>query len=218
MSAASQGSRDGRDATPAEGIGLRKALEAILLVIDEPVDVAVLAEVLQAEPEEVHATLEALRGEYAQADRGFVLREAAGGWRLYTDPAAQPVLERFVQHGRSGSLSQAALETLAIVAYQQPVTRGQISSIRGVDADGAVRTLLARGLIEEVGREQAPGQPLLYGTTSAFLEQLGLRSLEELPTLPDLDPGGPAPPEPEPGGYREARRALAVGRDRHRDG
>lgn len=211
MSASSHATAPG-----AAEVGLRKALEAILLIVEEPVEVAVLAEVAEADPDAVTATLHALAAEYAEADRGFVLREAAGGWRLYTDPATQPLLERFVQHGRRAALSQAALETLAIVAYQQPVTRGQISSIRGVDADGSVRTLLARGLIEEVGRETAPGQPLLYGTSRLFLEQLGLASLAELPSLPDLDPGGPAPPEPAPGGYRAARRALAAD-DRGRD-
>jgi segregation and condensation protein B len=187
---------------------LRKAIEAILLVVEEPVQPLQIAQVLEVATEEVLMTLRALRAEYLDSSRGFVLREVGGGWRLYTDPSAAPYAERFVIHGRSGRLSQAALETLAIVAYKQPVTRAQISEIRGVDADGAVRTLHARGLIIEVGRESSPGQPLLYGTTPAFLERLGLSSLDDLPLLPALSPAGPLPEEPTPGGYKTARREL----------
>ncbi|MGH8907464.1 MAG: SMC-Scp complex subunit ScpB [Egibacteraceae bacterium] len=186
----------------------RKAVEAILLVVEEPVGAGVIAQVLEVPTDEVDTMLRALRAEYVDDGRGFVLREVAGGWRLYTDPSAAPYVERFVVHGRSGRLSQAALETLAIVAYKQPVTRAAISEIRGVDADGAVRTLHSRGLIEEVGREPAPGQPLLYGTTAAFLEQLGLNSVEELPPLPSLSPAGPLPEEPAPGQYKAARRQI----------
>lgn len=186
----------------------RKAIEAILLVVEEPVDPVTLAQVLEAPTEEVVATLRALRAEYVDSGRGFVLREVGGGWRLYTDPGAAPYVERFVLHGRSGRLSQAALETLAIVAYKQPVTRSQISEIRGVEADGAIRSLASRGLVEEVGRDASPGQPLLYGTTSKFLEQLGLDGVDALPALPSMAPGGPPPPEPAPGGYKSARREL----------
>lgn len=187
---------------------LRKALEAILLVVDEPVDAVTLAQVLEAPTDDVTDTLTALAAEYAAQGRGFVLRRAGGGWRLYTDPGAAPYVERFVLHGRSGRLSQAALETLAIVAYKQPVTRATISEIRGVDADAAVRNLVSRGLITEVGREDSPGQPLLYGTTTLLLEKLGIEDLSELPPLPTLVPGGPLPPEPAPGGYKTARREL----------
>ena len=186
----------------------RKALEAILLVADEPVPAVTLAQVLEVATEEIVATLRALRAEYVDAGRGFVLREVAGGWRLYTDPGAAEYVERFVLAGRSGRLSQAALETLAIVAYKQPVTRATISSIRGVEADGAVRSLVARGLVHEVGRDPAPGQPLLYATTPAFLEQLGLDGLDQLPPLPQVRPGTPLPPEPAPGRYKAARREL----------
>ena len=189
---------------------LRKALEAILLVVEEPVDPTTLAQVLEVPTERVVAALRALRAEYVDAGRGFVLREVGGGWRLYTDPGAAPYVERFVLAGRSGRLSQAALETLAIVAYKQPVTRAQISSIRGVDADGAVRSLVGRGLIEEVGRDPSPGQPLLYGTTPAFLERLGLDDVRDLPPLPTFSPTGPPPPEPAPGQYKAARRELDV--------
>ena len=186
----------------------RKALEAILLVVDEPVDPNTLAQVLEVATDEVVAVLRTLRAEYVDQGRGFVLREVAGGWRLYTDPGAAPYVERFVLHGRSGRLSQAALETLAIIAYKQPVTRARVSEIRGVDADGAVRSLVNRGLVEEVGRETTPGQPLLYGTTSAFLERLGLTDVSQLPPLPDMTPNAPLPAEPEPGGYKAARREL----------
>ena len=195
-------------ADPAPDAETRKALEAILLVVDEPVDPNTLAQVLEIPTEAVVATLRELRSEYVDQGRGFVLREVAGGWRFYTDPGAAAYVERFVLHGRSGRLSQAALETLAIVAYKQPVTRARVSEIRGVDADGAVRSLVNRGLVEEVGRETTPGQPLLYGTTSSFLERLGLRDVSELPPLPDMAPDAPLPAEPQPGGYKAARREL----------
>ena len=192
----------------APDLQTRKALEAILLVVDEPVDPNTLAQVLEVPTEEIVATLRALRASYVDEGRGFVLREVAGGWRLYTDPGAAAYVERFVLHGRSGRLSQAGLETLAIVAYKQPVTRARVSEIRGVDADGAVRSLVNRGLVEEVGRETTPGQPLLYGTTHGFLERIGLTDLSELPPLPDLTPDAPLPAEPEPGGYKAARREM----------
>jgi segregation and condensation protein B len=203
------------------GPDLRKALEAILLVVEEPVDANTLAQVLEAPTEEVTATLQVLRGEYVDEGRGFVLREAGGGWRLYTDPGARAYVERFVVHGKSARLSQAALETLAIIAYKQPVTRAQISEIRGVEADGAVRSLVSRGLVTELGRDPAPGQPLLYGTSRSFLERLGLSHIDELPALPDLSSGGPLPAEPAPGGYKRARReldALSTGSPDGQDG
>lgn len=187
---------------------LRKALEAILLVVEEPVDANTLAQVLETPTEQVAATLANLREEYLQQGRGFVLREAGGGWRLYTDPGAAAYVERFVTHGKTSRLSQAALETLAIVAYKQPVTRAQISEIRGVEADGAVRSLVSRGLVVELGRDPAPGQPLLYGTSQSFLERLGLSDVSDLPGLPDLAPPGPLPAEPALGGYKSARAEL----------
>lgn len=187
---------------------VRKALEAILFVVEEPVQARLLAEVLELALEEVVGTLESLRRAYIDDQRGFVLREVAGGWRLYTAPDVAAYVEQFVLHGRSGRLSQAALETLAIVAYKQPVTRADVTEIRGVDADGAVRTLANRGLVEQVGRLDAPGQPALYGTTTAFLERMGLGSVAELPVLGELVPPGPVPDEPAPGGYRAARREI----------
>jgi segregation and condensation protein B len=187
---------------------LRLALEAILLVVDEPVPVDELAGVLEADAGEIVAALRLLRREYLDGGHGFVLREVGGGWRLYTAPRAAIYVERWVTRGRSGALSRAALETLAIVAYKQPVTRATISQIRGVDADGAVRTLLTRGLIEAIGREDTPGQPVLYATTTTFLEQLGIGSVAELPALGVFAPPGPPPDEPPVDGYRRARREL----------
>lgn len=190
---------------------LRLALEAILMVVEEPVPANMLAQVLEVGDGEVHEALRTLRREYLDHGHGFVLREVAGGWRLYTAPQAAAYVERWVTHGRTAALSRAALETLAIVAYRQPVTRALISEIRGVDADGAVRTLLARGLIAAVGRADTPGQPVLYATTTTFLEQLGIGSVEDLPSLGVFAPPGPPPDEPVAGGYKAARRQL--GRD-----
>jgi segregation and condensation protein B len=193
---------------------LVKALESLLLVAEEPAPIELLAATLEAEPVDVQATLRHLRRRYVDSGHGFVLREAGGGWRFATDPSTSAHVERFLVRGRSAKLSQAALETLAIVAYEQPVTRARVSEIRGVDADGAVRTLVNRGLVGEVGRADTLGQPLLYGTTTEFLERLGLGSLDELPPLADHDVSGPPPAEPPPGGYRQARRELdALGGD-----
>jgi segregation and condensation protein B len=191
---------------------VRLALEAILMVVEEPVPANMLAQVLELSDREVVDALRQLRREYLDHGHGFVLREVAGGWRLYTAPQAAAYVERWVTHGRSVALSRAALETLAIVAYRQPVTRAAISEIRGVDADGAVRTLVARGLIEAAGRADTPGQPVLYGTTAAFLEQLGIGSIDDLPSLGVFAPPGPPPDEPAIGGYRAARRTLGGAR------
>jgi segregation and condensation protein B len=173
--------------TPEE---VRPALEAILLVVDEPVAEVVLAQILERPTDEITAVLEALAAEYREQGRGFDLRRAAGGWRLYTRDEFAPYVERFVLDGQQARLTQAALETLAVVAYKQPVTRGRISAIRGVAVDGVIRTLLTRGLIEECGAEPDTGAHL-YRTTLLFLEKLGLNSLDELPPLapllPDLD-------------------------------
>lgn len=187
---------------------LRVALEAILLVVEEPVPAHTLAQVLETGADEVVAALRLLRREYFDHGHGFVLREVGGGWRLYTAPQAAAYVERWVTRGRSGTLSRAAMETLAVIAYKQPVTRATVSEIRGVDADGAVRTLLSRGLVEAIGRDDTPGQPVLYATTTTFLEQLGIGSVAELPALSVFAPPGPPPDEPAPGGYRQARRDL----------
>jgi segregation and condensation protein B len=163
-------------------VDLRGALEAILLVVDEPVSEIVLAQVLDVATDRINETLNELVAEYTENRRGFDLRRAAGGWRFYTRADFAQYVERFVLDGQQVRLTQAALETLAVIAYKQPVTRGRISAIRGVNCDGVVRTLLARGLVEECGSEPDSGA-FLYRTTTLFLEKLGLNSVDELPPL-----------------------------------
>lgn len=161
---------------------LRGALEAILLVVDEPVSELVLAQVLEQPAERVGPVLDEIAAGYTAAGHGFELRRAAGGWRLYTRPEYATYVERFVLDGQSVRLTQAALETLAVVAYKQPVTRSRISAIRGVNCDGVIRTLVTRGLVEECGTETDSGA-FLYKTTTLFLEKLGLNTVDELPPL-----------------------------------
>ncbi|HEV7712222.1 MAG TPA: SMC-Scp complex subunit ScpB [Asanoa sp.] len=161
---------------------LRGALEAIMLVVDEPVQEIVLAQVLEQPTDRVVAAMEAISAGYTEAGHGFELRRAAGGWRLYTRPQYATYVERFVLDGQSVRLTQAALETLAVIAYKQPVTRARISAIRGVNCDGVVRTLTSRGLIEETGTEPETGA-YLYRTTTLFLEKLGLDTVDQLPDL-----------------------------------
>jgi segregation and condensation protein B len=162
--------------------GLRSQLEAILLVADEPVPEIVLAQVLELPREEVGAAIRELAASYTEQRRGFDLREVAGGWRYYTRPEYAPVVERFVRDGQEVRLTQAALETLAVVAYRQPVGRAQVSAVRGVNCDGVIRTLTLRGLVEEAGTDQETGA-ILFCTTQYFLERLGLASLDQLPDL-----------------------------------
>ncbi|NUS71838.1 MAG: SMC-Scp complex subunit ScpB [Corynebacteriales bacterium] len=165
---------------------LRPALEAILLVVDEPVTEQVLAQVLEAPQADISEAVVRLADEYTQEQRGFELRNVAGGWRIYTREQYAPYVERFVLDGQQTRLTQAALETLAVVAYRQPVTRARISGIRGVNCDGVMRTLLARGLVEECGSDNGGGY--LYQTTPLFLEKLGLGSINELPPIAPLMP------------------------------
>jgi segregation and condensation protein B len=164
------------------------AVEAMLFVAEEPIPASEIAEVLEESPDLVEALLADLAGRLTERGSGLVLREVAGGWRLYTRPEAMPYLERFAATARVARLSKQALETLAVVAYRQPVSRAQVSEIRGVDSEHALRTLERRGLIDEVAKAPGPGQALLYGTTGLFLEKLGLRSLEDLPPLGDHIP------------------------------
>ncbi|WP_273651175.1 SMC-Scp complex subunit ScpB [Cellulomonas fimi] len=174
--------------------GALATLEAVLMVADEPIPAVRLASVLALPVAEVEALLVELaadyRGERGGRPRGFDLRAVADGWRIYSAPAYADVVGRFVLDGQTARLTQAALETLAVVAYRQPVTRGQVSAVRGVNVDGVVRTLTARGLVAEVGTEPTTGA-VLYGTTGYFLERMGVSSLDELPPLapylPDLD-------------------------------
>jgi len=168
--------------TPDSGPGLRASLEAILLVADEPVPLVVLAQVLERPRNEVEAELRALASSYGAEGRGFDLREVAGGWRFYTREDCAPLVERFVSDGQEVRLTQAALETLAVVAYRQPVSRARVSAVRGVNCDGVMRTLVLRGLTEEAGTDRETGA-ILYRTTGYFLERLGLASLEDLPDL-----------------------------------
>jgi segregation and condensation protein B len=161
---------------------LRAGLEAILLVVDEPVPEVTLAQILERPREEVAAALRELAQEYTDQGRGFDLREIAGGWRFYTRDVCAPLVEKFVRDGQQARLTQAALETLAVIAYRQPVSRARVSAIRGVNSDGVIRTLTMRGLIEEAGQDPEH-QALLYRTTTYFLERLGLNSVDELPEL-----------------------------------
>jgi segregation and condensation protein B len=172
-------------AARADGDGvprLRASLEAIMLVADEPVSEVVIAQVLERPRAEVAAALRELAAAYTAQQRGFDLREAAGGWRFYTREECAPVVERFVSDGQEVRLTQAALETLAVVAYRQPVSRARVSAVRGVNCDGVIRTLVLRGLVEEAGTDPETGA-ILFATTGYFLERLGLPSLEALPEL-----------------------------------
>ncbi len=166
-----------------------RAIEAILMVADRPVEPGLLAQVLELPPARVEESCAALQASYEAEDRGFCLVRVAGGYRFQSHPDLAPYVERFVLDGQHARLSSAALETLAIVAYKQPISRAQVASIRGVSAEGVLRTLEQRGYVAEVGRDPGPGQAVLYGTTPALLERLGLGSLAELPPLEDFVPG-----------------------------
>ena len=170
----------------------RKIVESILLLADEPVPAGLIGEVLEKPRAEVERLLEELARSYEAQDRGFVLRAAGAGWRLYTSPDTAPWLERFVSSNTHARLTGAALEVLAIVAYRQPVARSQIAEIRGVDSDGVVKTLQQRGLLQESGRAGGPGSPVLFSVSDEFLERMGLASLDELPALAGFMPDAEA--------------------------
>jgi segregation and condensation protein B len=178
---------DRSDGDAGEGPSLSASIEAILLVVDEPVSVRTLAQVLQRPAGEVERALEDLSMDYQRTGRGFELRSVAGGWRLYTHPDCAAVVERFVVDGQQARLTQAALETLAVIAYRQPVSRSKVSAVRGVNVDGVIKTLVGRALIEECGSEPESGA-LLYRTTSVFLERVGLENLDQLPDLAPMLP------------------------------
>jgi len=167
----------------------RRAVEAVLMVADVPIELAALAQLLEVPPVRAQAICESLAEEYRRDGRGFVLARVAGGYRFQSHPDMAPYIERFVLEGQSARLSGAALETLAIVAYKQPVSRAQVASIRGVSSDAVLRTLCHRGYVAEVGRDPGPGQAVLYGTTPLLLERLGLDRVEDLPPLGDFVPG-----------------------------
>lgn len=167
----------------------RRAIEAVLMVTDTPADPRLLAQLVEVAPEIIEELCEQLAAAYDADDRGFELVRVAGGWRYQSRASMSPYVERFVLEGQSARLSAAALETLAIVAYKQPISRAQVAAIRGVNVDAVMRTLQQRGYIGELARDPGPGQAVLFGTTSTFLERLGLNSLDELPSLGDFVPG-----------------------------
>ncbi|MDO5048313.1 MAG: SMC-Scp complex subunit ScpB [Actinomycetaceae bacterium] len=169
--------------------GLAGALEAILMVVDSPASVQDLSEALAVSTDQISDVLTNLRNEYERDNRGFELREVGGGWRFYSRPIYDPFVSRFIVGNHTQKLTQAALETLAVIAYRQPVTRQKVSAIRGVNVDSVIRSLTARGLIEDAG--ETPTGATLFATTPEFLERMGLRSLDELsplaPYLPDRE-------------------------------
>jgi segregation and condensation protein B len=167
----------------------RRAIEAVLMVAELPVEPQLLAQLLEIPVARVGELCEALAAEYEASERGFALVQVAGGWRFQSHADLAPYVERFVLEGQSARLSGAALETLAIVAYKQPVSRAQVAAIRGVNVDGVMRTLHVRGFIAEVGKDPGPGQAVLFGTTPLFLERLGLNGLDQLPPLSEFVPG-----------------------------
>ena len=178
------------DEAPTDELGapsLSAGVEALLLLADEPMSVMSLAAATRRTVADVESTISELVAQYDAHGRGFELREVAGGWRYYTRAECSPLVERFVLDGQQARLTQASLETLAVIAYRQPVSRGRVAAVRGVNVDGVIRTLVARGLIEEAGHDDGS---ILYRTTSHFLERLGIASLDDLPPLaehlPDL--------------------------------
>ena len=182
---------------------VKPALEAMLLVSGDPVSASDLARVLGMTPGEVASALAELAAEYSDANRGFQLREVAGGWRMFTHPAYHDQVEALVLSWDTRKLSQAALEALAVVAYHQPVTREGVKAVRGVNSDGVISSLVDKGLVREVGRAADKGQAILYGTTQAFLEKFGLRSLRELPDLEQFAP------DEEPENYYIGRSSIS---------
>lgn len=166
-----------------------RAIEAIVMVAIEPVEPSVLAQLLDLPVKTIELLCNRLAKAYSDAGHGFELVRVAGGYRYQSHGDLSPYVERFVLEGQTARLSGAALETLAIVAYKQPISRAQVASIRGVDPDGVLRTLQARGYVDQIGRDPGPGQALLWGTTPTFLEKLGLNSIEQLPPLAEYVPG-----------------------------
>ncbi len=173
----------------SEELSIKQAIESILMVATDPVPPNLLAQLLEKPTSDIEKICESLSEEYKQENRGFILVRVGGGYRYQSHPDQAPWVERFVIEGQSTRLTAAALETLAIVAYKQPISRAQVSSIRGVDVDGVIRTLQQRGYIAELSRDTGPGNAVLFGTTQSFLERMGLNSLENLPSLGDFVPG-----------------------------
>ncbi len=176
------------DGDPGIETEARRAIEAMLLVASEPTEEHLLAQVVELPPDTVRRICVDLAAAYEADRRGFQLVEVAGGWRYQTHPDVHPYVERYAMEGVANRLSSAALETLAIVAYKQPISRVQVGAIRGVNADGVLKTLEQRGYIAEVGRDNGPGQATLFGTTAFFLERLELATIDDLPPLGDFIP------------------------------
>jgi segregation and condensation protein B len=176
------------DLAHLDDASVKGATEAILLVSSDPLSAVDLAKILGIQPGEAAGVLAELSAEYADANRGFQLREVAGGWRLFTHPAYHDIVERYVLSWDTRKLSQAALETLAVIAYHQPVTREGVKAVRGVNSDSVISSLIEKGLVRELGRAPEHANAIVYGTTRAFLEQFGLRSLKDLPPLEDFAP------------------------------
>ena len=192
--------------TPVTDEERARALEAVLFVATEPLPTVILSRLLEVDQPSAERLLSGLGASYERRQAGLTLRQVAGGWRLSTHPSVAPIVERFVLSSKHSRLTKASLETLAIVAYKQPVTRHQITSIRGVNSDSVLKALVDRGLVGEVAREEGPGRPVLYGTTPEFLERTGLRSVADLPSLapflgetPPGDPASPGSPDPDRG-------------------
>ena len=169
---------------------LERSIEAILMVVEEPVSEVVLAQIIEAPTEQILESLNALAVSYEEQARGFTLKQISGGWRFYSHPDLAPLVEKFVLDGQQAKLTQAALETLAVIAYRQPVSRARVSAIRGVNVEAVMKTLVTRGLVEECGIEHETGA-ILYRTTHYFLERIGLNRVEDLPALapflPNID-------------------------------
>lgn len=169
---------------------LEQSIEAILMVVEEPLSEVVLAQIIERPTEEIVEALTKLQHEYEEEKRGFVLKQISGGWRFYSHPDLAPLVEKFVLDGQQAKLTQAALETLAVIAYRQPISRARVSAIRGVNVEAVMKTLVNRGLVEECGVEHETGA-ILYRTTNYFLERIGLNRVEDLPALapflPDVD-------------------------------
>jgi segregation and condensation protein B len=178
----------GRD-DPPQLAGAVKAIEGILIAAMEPVEASLLSQLLELPVATIEDLCDRLAEAYVEAGHGFQLAKVAGGYRLQSDPEVAGYVERFVLDSQQSRISPAALETLSIIAYKQPISRAQVASIRGVDPDAVIRTLQARGYVAEVGRDEGPGQAIMYGTTQSFLERMGLMSLADLPPVSDFVPG-----------------------------
>lgn len=192
--AAESDDEQGMDAAVQDGdardlAGAVRAIEGILIAAMEPVEASLLSQLLEIPASTVEELCERLARAYVDAGHGFQLAKVAGGYRLQSDPAVAGYVERFVLDSQQSRISPAALETLSIIAYKQPISRAQVASIRGVDPDAVIRTLQARGYVAEVGRDEGPGQAIMYGTTSTFLERMGLMSLADLPPISEFVPG-----------------------------